>query len=128
MRLKQARRLCPDLVQQPSRPAVYAYISSEIMTTLETITPDMEIFSVDEAFLDLSRCRKLYRSPRQVGELIKKRIMTATGLICSVGISGDKTTAKVASKKNKPDGLVIIPRWLIDFSFSKIFFRANVAK
>jgi len=111
MRLHAALKRCPGLIRRPSRPAVYAYVSSQIMSALEDITPDMEIFSVDEAFLDLSHCRQLYHHARHVGRLIKERIWDASRLTCSVGVSGDKTTAKYASKKNKPDGLLIIPPW-----------------
>lgn len=108
MRLKQARQLCPELIQAPSRPYRYAAVSSRIMEALVDITPDIEVFSVDEAFLDLSRCQQLYQGAWDVGEQIKRKVFSVSGLNCSVGISGDKTTAKFAAKKNKPDGLMII--------------------
>ncbi len=111
MRLKEARLLCPQLIQCSSRPEAYAAASKEIMRVLQTISPDIEIFSVDEAFLDLTRCRMLYRSANQVARLIQHRVYQAVGLNCSVGISGDKTTAKYSSKKNKPNGFHIIPPW-----------------
>ncbi|MDH3901254.1 MAG: DNA polymerase IV, partial [Gammaproteobacteria bacterium] len=50
MRLKQARRLCPELIQCPARPERYAATSTAIMETLQEVTPDIEVFSVDEAF------------------------------------------------------------------------------
>jgi DNA polymerase-4 len=108
MRLKQARQLCPTLIQAPSRPYRYAAVSSRIMEALVDITPDVEVFSVDEAFLDLTRCQQLYQGAQDIGERIKQRVLSASGLNCSVGISGDKTTAKFAAKKDKPDGLTII--------------------
>lgn len=108
MRLKQARTLCPALIQAPSRPYRYAAISSQIMEVLVDITPDVEVFSVDEAFLDLSRCQQLYQGAWDIGEQIKRKVFSVSGLKCSVGISGDKTTAKFAAKKGKPDGLKII--------------------
>jgi DNA polymerase IV len=111
MRWYEARRLCPGLVRQPSRPGVYAALSSRIMEVLATVSPDIEIFSVDEAFLDLSHCRGLYQSAGEVARLIRERVWAATGLTCSVGISGDKTTAKIASKRGKPNGYFIIPPW-----------------
>ena len=111
MRLKEARRLCPDLVQAPSRPDRYAEVSSRIMESLSTITPILEIFSVDEAFGDLTACQSIYDSPEHIGLLIKQAISKASGLTCSVGISGDRTTAKFAAKLHKPDGLTIIPPW-----------------
>jgi DNA polymerase-4 len=108
MHLKQARQLCPGLIQAPSRPYRYAAVSTTIMEALVDITPDIEVFSVDEAFLDLSRCQQLYRGAQDIGERIKYKVLSASGLRCSVGISGDKTTAKFAAKQDKPDGLKII--------------------
>lgn len=118
MRLQEARKLCPHLIQQPSRPQVYAQASMLIMEALENITPDIEIFSVDEAFLEFSACRRLYHSPEQIGELIQTLILELTQVTCSVGISGDKTTAKFASKKNKPNGVTIIPPWKAEQSLA----------
>jgi len=109
MRLQQARILCPGLIQAPSRPDRYAALSTKIMASLQQITPDIEIYSVDEAFLDVTRCQSLWGSPRKIGILIKKAVYQASNLYCSVGISGDKTTAKFAAKQDKPDGLMLIP-------------------
>ncbi len=111
MRLKAARRLCRDLIQCPARPERYAEVSTNIMSALQSITPDIEVFSVDEAFLDVTRCQHLLGSPEQMGALTKNIVYEASGILCSVGISGDKTTAKYAAKLNKPDGLTVIPPW-----------------
>jgi DNA polymerase-4 len=111
MRLREARQICPDLIQAPSRPERYAEVSTKIMSALQCITPDIEVYSVDECFLDLSACQQLYDDPEQVGYLIKKTISEASGLTCSVGISGDKTTAKFAAKLKKPDGMTVILPW-----------------
>ena len=112
MRLKEARQLCPELVRCPSRPERYAEISATIMHTLaENISPDIEVFSVDEAFLDVTRCQRLLGSPETIARRTKETIQEATGLSCSVGVSGDKTTAKYAAKLDKPDGLTVIPPW-----------------
>lgn len=111
MRLKQARELCPELIQCPARPERYAAVSTAIMTALQDITPDVEVFSVDEAFLDATACQRLWGPPGTIARLIKEKVFAASGLHCSVGISGDKTTAKYAAKLDKPDGLTIIPPW-----------------
>ena len=111
MRLKEAREKCPQLIQCPARPERYAAISTAIMSALENITPDVEVFSVDEAFLDVTRCQNLLGSPQTIAQLVKKTVFTASGLLCSVGVSGDKTTAKYAAKQNKPNGLTIVPPW-----------------
>ena len=111
MRLKEARRLCPGLIQCPANPHRYAAVSTAIMDALVDITPDIEIFSVDEAFLDVTRCQRLMGSPQQIACFTKQRVFEASGLLCSVGLSGDKTTAKYAAKLDKPDGLTVIPPW-----------------
>ena len=109
MRLREARKRCPDLIHAPSRPQIYAETSAQIMQMLGNITPDMEIYSVDEAFLDMTYCQRLYQGPGDIAVRIKQAVAEASGgLHCSVGISGDKTTAKFAAKQRKPDGLVII--------------------
>lgn len=108
MRLKEAYEKCPTLIQCPAHPERYAEVSTSIMSSLYSITPEIEIFSVDEAFLDVTRCQKILGSPHETAQLIKQTVYEASGLLCSVGMSGDKTTAKYAAKQNKPDGLTIV--------------------
>ena len=111
MRLKDAKRLCRHLIQVPARPERYAKVSSAIMQALKMLTPDIEVFSVDEAFLDVTHCQLLHGSPERMGLLAKELVFKASGLLCSVGVSGDKTTAKYAAKLQKPNGYVVIPPW-----------------
>jgi DNA polymerase-4 len=112
MRLKEGRKLCPALIQCPARPQRYAEISTRIMAALqENISPDMEVFSVDEAFLDVTRCQRLFGPPERIAQMAKRTVFNVSGLLCSVGVSGDKTTAKYAAKLVKPDGLTVIPPW-----------------
>ena len=111
MRLREASKLCPHLIQRPTRPHIYAEVSGNIMQSLNEVCPDIEIFSVDEAFIDMTPCQTLYGSPVHIGQLIKQAVYKASGLLCSIGISGDKTTAKYAAKLNKPDGFTVIPPW-----------------
>ena len=108
MRLKEARRKCPTLIQCPAHPERYAKVSTLIMKSLYSITPDVEIFSVDEAFLDVTRCQNLLGEPEVIARLVKEAVYNASSILCSVGMSGDKTTAKHAAKQNKPDGLTIV--------------------
>ena len=112
MRLKEAHRHCAELIQVPAHPRRYAAVSTAIMKSLSQLTPEMEVFSVDEAFLDFTSVYHLYScSMEQLGELIKQHVWEASGVLCSVGISGDKTTAKYAAKLEKPDGLTVVPPW-----------------
>ncbi len=111
MHIREAKRLCPDLIHATSRPGRYAEVSGHIMKTLSEFTPDIEVYSVDEAFLDLTHCRHLTGEPAETAKLIKQQVYQVSGVHCSIGISGDKTTAKYAAKCNNPDGLTIIPPW-----------------
>ena len=111
MRLPEARRLCPDIIQAPARPQRYATVSTAIMRALQEFTPDLEVFSVDEAFLDITHCQRLLGTPQHIAQRVKQTVFAVSGLPCSVGVSGDKCTAKFAAKLNKPDGLVVIPPW-----------------
>ncbi|MFO7603838.1 MAG: DNA polymerase IV [Gammaproteobacteria bacterium] len=111
MRLQQARQRCPDLIQCAARPQRYAEVSTNIMQALQDITPDVEVFSVDEAFLDVTHCQRLHGTPAHIAQRTKDTVFAASGILCSVGVSGDKTTAKYAAKLNKPNGLTIIPPW-----------------
>jgi len=128
MRIKQGRQLCPGLIQCPANPKRYAAASTAIMDGLAEITPDMEIFSVDEAFLDVTHCQSLLGPPEQIAQLAKRKVFEVSGLLCSAGLSGDKTTAKYAAKLHKPNGLTIIPPWIyhaeyIDENARFIMFR-----
>lgn len=111
MRLYEARKLCPQLIQVAAKPERYIQVSRAIMNALSTLTPDMEIFSVDEAFLDVTNCQLLFGTPEKIGLMAKELVFKASGLLCSIGVSGDKTTAKYAAKLQKPDGFTVIPPW-----------------
>lgn len=111
MRLRDARRLCPEIIQRPARPEVYARTSTVIMQALLDVTPDVEVFSVDEAFLDVTRCQSLHGTPLRMARLARQKVFAASGLTCSIGVSGDKTTAKYASDLKKPDAITVIPPW-----------------
>lgn len=111
MRLNEARQQCSHLIQVPAHPKRYTEVSSVIMQALASITPDIEIFSIDEAFLDVTHCQHLHGTPEKMGLMAKQYVFEASGLLCSIGVSGDKTTAKYAAKFKKPDGFTVIPPW-----------------
>ena len=71
-------------------------------------TPLVEVFSIDEAFLDLTCSIRLFGSAERIAYLLKARILHEFGIRCSVGIAPNKLLAKLASDMKKPDGLTII--------------------
>src|SRR3972149_1467847 len=111
MRLKEGKQKCPHLIQRPARPEVYASDSTAIMDALQDISPDIEVFSVDEAFVDVTHSQTLHGTPPRMGRMIKEQVFKVSGLLCSVGVAGDKTTAKFAAKLQKPNGFTVIPPW-----------------
>lgn len=108
MRLKEARKLCPALIQRPARPNRYAEVSSNIMNAFQELTDVIEVFSVDEAFLDVTHSQSLLGSPIDMGKRAKQLVFEVSGLLCSVGVAGDKTTAKYAASLHKPNGFFVV--------------------
>ena len=75
--------------------ALYGDVSERVMSTLETMAPEVEIYSIDEAFLQLSES---FAGDLQVyGQRIRQRVLQWTGLTVGVGIDPTKTLAKLAN-------------------------------
>jgi DNA polymerase IV len=108
MPIFQARQRCRDLVIVPPRRGRYAELSRRIMDDLLNFSPLVEQVSIDEAYMDITGCRRLHGDPRQIARSIKNRIRSLTGLTCSVGVAPNKFLAKIASDLEKPDGLTVI--------------------
>ena len=75
--------------------ALYADMSSRVMRVLEDFSPELEIYSIDEAFLGLNGFRN--RDLQQYGSQIRQTVRKWTGIPVSVGISRTKTLAKIAN-------------------------------
>ena len=109
MPMARARRLCPDAVIVPPRFERYQEISQQVMAVFADFSPDVEPLSLDEAFLDMSGSEHLFGNPAVIGRKLKDAVKAATGLTASVGVSGTKYVAKVASDFAKPNGLTVVP-------------------
>ncbi len=105
---KTAQRLCPDLIFVPPRHELYAEVSHQIRGLLERYTPQIEPLALDEAFMDITSCRRLWGSSSNIGRLIKEDISNQLDLTASVGIAPNKFIAKLCSDLDKPDGLVVV--------------------
>ena len=87
----------------------YMEISRRIMSSLqEHVTHNMEIFSIDEAFLDVTVLQRCFTSPEALAIYIQKVVIRASGLPVSVGLSADRTTAKWLCKQYRPHGIGIM--------------------
>ena len=108
MMLHEARARCPQLILVPAHNRLYADIAARITALLHDYTPLVEVFSIDEAFLDLTGSLELFGGAERIARLIKSRIKARFGLTCSVGIAPNKLLAKLASEMHKPDGLTVL--------------------
>jgi len=108
MPTREALRRCPELICVPGRMGVYQAVSKQVFQIFYEFTPQVQGISVDEAFLDVTGCMRLYGSARNIAEQLKARIKEETQLTASVGIAPNKLVAKIASDLDKPDGIVEI--------------------
>ncbi|MHA1380481.1 MAG: DNA polymerase IV [Candidatus Helarchaeota archaeon] len=110
MKLSVVKKLCPDCVVVSPHMQRYKVVSSQIMELLGTYVDyeNLEIRSIDEAFLDISNIASNYKTAREFGLKIKKEIEGQIGITCSVGIGPSKSVSKIASGINKPDGITIV--------------------
>ncbi|NVN90547.1 MAG: DNA polymerase IV, partial [Desulfuromonadales bacterium] len=108
MAVWEAKRACPELLIVVGDNRKYQHTSSKIVEIFRDYTPEVEVFSIDEAWLDVTSSLSLFESPERIAHLIKARIRHAFGITCSIGIAPNKLLAKLASDMQKPDGLVVI--------------------
>lgn len=125
--LHEAKTLCPEIVILPSDYETYSLFSRRMFNIIRRFTPQVEEYSIDEAFADLTGMRRaLHASYEAITFRIKKEIERELGIGISVGLSITKVLAKAASKHQKPDGFTVIPerliaRYLQDLPVGKIW-------
>ena len=125
MPLAEARRLCPDAEYVEGNPRKYVEKSLELLEMFLAITPDVEPFSVDEAFLDLRRLPgrgQTLDSASEIARELQQRISDTHGLGASVGIGPNKLIAKMASGVQKPRGITA----LSEDAFRGVFWPQDV--
>jgi DNA polymerase-4 len=109
MPMTRARRLCPDAVVVPPDFESFGQVSSAVMETFRQVTPLVEAVSLDEAFLDVSGAARRLGTPYEIAEQLRARIHDEQAITCSVGVAGTVAVAKLASRRAKPDGVVVVP-------------------
>ena len=105
MPLHKAYQLCPHGIFLRGNYQIYRAFSEKFFRLLSRYTPDVEEASLDEAYLDLTRCRPLYSSFSHAIREIKQRVEKELGLTVSVGMGPNKILAKLATNRAKPGGL-----------------------
>lgn len=108
MSSKVALQKCPQLIFVKGRMDHYASISRQIRDIFFSFTSLVEPLSLDEAFLDVTGCERLFGDALTIATKIKKQIFEQTQLIASAGVAPNKYLAKIASDYDKPDGLTFV--------------------
>lgn len=106
----EARKLCPDLISLPCYGPKYEFIMHNIQNILRSFVPEenIEQYSIDECFVDITPVVKDFTQAWKLALRIKKKIRHFEHLTSSLGVSFNKTYAKMATGFKKPDGLTII--------------------
>jgi DNA polymerase-4/DNA polymerase V len=110
MSLYEVKKVCPDIVILPSDYETYSLFSLRMFEILRRFSPDVEGYSIDEAFVELTGLRRSFHgSYGMIAQKMQETVGAELGLTVSVGLSITKVLAKIGSKHNKPHGLTVIP-------------------
>ncbi len=105
----EAKRRCPEIVICTPKFEVYNKYSHMVRKIYEEYTDRVEPFSIDECFLDVTHS-KIFGSPEKIANEIRERVKKEIGLTISVGVSFNKTFAKIGSDLKKPDATTVITK------------------
>lgn len=84
---------------------LYSKISEKVMTILKNFSPKVEVYSIDEAFVDLTGLERLYKKNYlEIAQMIREEVLKHTDIPVSIGVSSSKSLAKLASDKAKTMG------------------------
>jgi DNA polymerase-4 len=111
----QAKRLCPQAVFVPCHPALYIHTSRRILDHLLEFTPLVEMYSIDEAFVDVTDMLSgdldgptSWKQLEKIAREISGSVERALNLSCSVGVGPNRLVAKMASEVQKPRGVTLL--------------------
>ena len=109
MPMTRARRLCPDAEVVAPDYDTFTSVSTAVMETFRRVTPLVEVLSLDEAFLDVRGSTRRLGGPADIAEGLRATIHDEQGITCSVGVATTPSLAKLASRRAKPDGVLVVP-------------------
>ena len=106
----QARKKCPGLVLLPPHHDEYEAMSQRVNAIYCSVTDQVEPFSVDESWLDVTGSRRLFGDGKTIADELRRRIREELGITISVGVSDNRYWAKLGSDYKKPDATTVITR------------------
>jgi len=122
MPLRTAAKLCPHAVFVNGHPDRYRECSDKVHRVLTSFSPQVEMASIDEAYLDMTGTERLHGPPLRAAHLLHQKMKSETHLNCSIGIGVSRLIAKVSSARAKPNGVL----WIVPGQEAK--FLAHGAK
>ena len=108
MPLRTAYKLCPQAIFVDGHRERYIEYSHKVYEVLQSFSPQVDMASIDEAYLDLTGTGRLHGGPLQAAHKLHQAVKQATALNCSIGIAQSRMVAKVASDQAKPNGILWI--------------------
>jgi len=110
MPLRTAAKLCPQAIFVSGHPERYREYSAKAYGVLNTFSPQVEMASIDEAYLDMTGTERLHGPPLRAAHTLHTKMKAETELNCSIGIGASRLIAKVSSAKAKPNGVLwVVP-------------------
>ena len=106
----QAKRKCPDLILLPPHHDEYSAMSKRVNDIYLSVTDQVEPFSVDESWLDVTGSQRLFGDGKTIADELRRRVREELGITISVGVSDNKSWAKLGSDYKKPDATTVITR------------------
>ena len=98
MPLRTASRLCPKAIFVDGHPERYREYSKKVFAVLSRFSPQVEMASIDEAYLDLAGTQRLHGSPLQAAHKLHAAVKAATRLNCSIGAAQSRLVAKAGTE------------------------------
>jgi DNA polymerase-4 len=108
MPLRTAAKLCPQAIFVDGHPERYRECSEKAFKVLTAFSPQVEMASIDEAYLDMTGTARLHGPPLRAAHKLHQRMKEETRLNCSIGIGSSRLIAKVSSAQAKPNGVLWI--------------------
>jgi DNA polymerase-4 len=120
--LRTAAKLCPQAIFVDGHPQRYRECSEKAYNVLTAFSPQVEMASIDEAYLDMTGTARLHGPPLRAAHKLHQRMKEETRLNCSIGIGSSRLIAKVSSAQAKPNGVL----WIVPGEESKFLAPLDV--
>jgi DNA polymerase-4 len=120
--LRTAAKLCPHAIFVNGHPERYRECSEKVYKVLQAFSPQVEMASIDEAYLDMTGTARLHGPPLKAAHKLHRQMKEETQLNCSIGIGSSRLIAKVSSAQAKPNGVL----WIVPGQESKFLAPLDV--